>query len=158
MRFQVTYPYRPASLKVVRGSPRPRAAISARFSTLPISQGFHRAWETDTHAFFIDCPHFSMTGVHLDLMFSAWGTTLGAFRPGNCVSYGGFSLIFQKNLHLGSGLCAVMSRGCSEGSRRAITFRQGSSTAHLGFSVFSRVTPTFEQMSHCCTSNSKILT
>ena len=83
-----------------------------------------------------------MMGVHRSRIASALGTTFGAFNAGYLVSYGGFSLIFQKNLHFGSGECAVMSRGRSAGSSRAMTFKQGSSTAHFGFSVFSRVTPT----------------
>ena len=94
------------------------------------------------YAVFMEVPHFSMIGVQRLRMLSSSGTTLGAFRPGYCDSYGGFSLIFQKKRHLGSGECAVMSSGRSAGSRRAITLRQGSSTAHLGFSVFSSVTPT----------------
>ena len=98
-----------------------------------------------TYAVFMHAPHFSMPGVQRSRMLSASGTTFEAFRAGYCVSYGGFSLIFQKNRHLGSGECAVMSSGRSAESRRAITLRHGSSTAHFGFSVFSRVTPTYAQ-------------
>lgn len=101
----------------------------------------------DTYASFMEVPHFAIVGVHLSRIALACGTIFGAFNPGNFVSYGGLSLIFQKNRHFGSGLCAVISSGLSAGSKRAITSRQGSSTAHFGFSVFSRVTPIWYESS-----------
>ena len=84
-----------------------------------------------------------MIPAHRSLRKSAEGTTLDEFSAGNWVSYGGFSLILQKNLHFGSGECALMSKGLSDGLRASIILRQGSSTAHLGRSVSSSVTPTW---------------
>jgi hypothetical protein len=80
------------------------------------------------YTFFIDCPHWSMILAHRSLRKSADGTTLDEFNAGNWVSYGGFSLMLQKNLHFGSGECALMFKGLSD--------------AHLGRSVSSSVTPT----------------
>lgn len=102
-----------------------------------------RECKGNTHAFFMDWPHFSMFVTHLFFNSGASGITFGAFRAGYPVSYGGLSPIFQKNLHFGSGACPVISSGLSSGASRAIMFRHGSSTAHLGLSVFSRVTPTW---------------
>ena len=84
-----------------------------------------------------------MIPAHRSLRVSAEGTTLDAFSTGNWVSYGGFSLMLQKNLHFGSGECALMSKGLSDGFKASIILRHGSSTAHLGRSVSSSVTPTW---------------
>ena len=68
--------------------------------------------------------------------------TLDEFSTGNWVSYGAFSLMLQKNLHFGSGECALMSKGRSDGLRASMILRHDSFTAHLGRSVNSSVTPT----------------
>jgi hypothetical protein len=93
-------------LKVSAGKPRPTAAISARLATLvyrvvnfiPLVH-----WLDVTHAFFIDVPHWFITGSHRSLILGAAGVMLDTFSPGNSVSYGGGSVILQKNLHFGSG-------------------------------------------------------
>lgn len=63
---------------LLRGKPRAevrdqRQPFQPNFPHCRHVNNFKRSFETGctTHAFFIDCPHFSMIGVHLWLMFSA---------------------------------------------------------------------------------------
>lgn len=104
-----------------------------------------------TYACFIIDPHSSMPSAHLS--FIASGTTFGAELIGNFDSYGGFSDMRWKKLpislcleavthrHFGSAPWPVTSSGLSCSSSVAMMLKHSSSDEHLGFSVFSSVTP-----------------